>query len=55
MKADLKKKLDSGVARVQGEVSVYLISHLVVSTEGNDCCLCVSAEQAENTVFSLKL
>lgn len=36
-----EKKLDRGLARVQGENSAYLISHLVVSTESNDCCLCV--------------
>lgn len=41
MKTDLEKRLDRGLARVQGEISAYFISHLVVSTESNDCCLCV--------------
>lgn len=39
----------------EGEISAYFIPYLVVSTETNDCCLGVSAEQAENTVVSPKL
>lgn len=51
----MKENLDRRLRRVWGEISAYLISHLVVSTEATDCCLCVSAEQAENIVVSLKL
>lgn len=54
-KIDLEQKFDRGLARVQVEVSASLICHLVVSTQSNDCCLCVCVEQAENTVVSLKL
>lgn len=55
MKVDLGKKNEQRTCKIQCEISAYLVPHLVVSTEAKDCCLCVSADQAENTVVSLKL
>lgn len=51
-----KNKLSPGDLREyrEDEIPASFISHLVISTEANDRCLVVSAEQAENTVAAPK-